>query len=56
MPGFLTDLRGRAPATAGGVAVWPEAAVAPAAPNPFSRNDRICASSSTTAIGSSDGE
>jgi hypothetical protein len=31
MAGFLTDLLGRAPATAGGVAVWPEAAVAPAA-------------------------
>ena len=32
MAGFLTDLLGRAPATTGGVAVWPEAAVAPAAP------------------------
>jgi hypothetical protein len=32
MAGFLTDLLGRSPATAGGVAVWPEAAVAPAAP------------------------
>jgi hypothetical protein len=31
MAGFLTDLLGRAPATTGGVAVWPEAAVAPAA-------------------------
>jgi hypothetical protein len=32
MAGFLTDLLGRAPATDGGVAVWPEATVAPAAP------------------------
>jgi hypothetical protein len=31
MAGFLTDLLGRAPATTGGVAVWPEAAVTPAA-------------------------
>ena len=31
MAGFLTDLLGRAPATTGGVAVWPKAAVTPAA-------------------------
>jgi hypothetical protein len=32
MAGFLTDLLGQAPAPAGGVAVWPQAAVAPNAP------------------------
>jgi dolichyl-phosphate beta-glucosyltransferase len=30
MRGFLSDLLGRPPASAGGVAVWPDAAVAPA--------------------------
>ena len=30
MDGFLTDLLGRPPASTGGVAVWPDAAVAPA--------------------------
>jgi hypothetical protein len=30
MDGFLTELLGRPPATSGGVAVWPDAAVAPA--------------------------
>jgi hypothetical protein len=32
MGGFLTDLLGRPPATSGGVALWPDAAVAPAVP------------------------
>jgi len=32
MGGFLTDLLGRPPASAGGVAVWPDAAVAPTVP------------------------
>jgi hypothetical protein len=30
MDGFLTDLLGRPPASNGGVAVWPDARVAPA--------------------------
>jgi hypothetical protein len=30
MDGFLTDLLGRPPASTGGVAVWPDARVAPA--------------------------
>jgi hypothetical protein len=30
MDGFLTDLLGRPPASTGGVAVWPDASVAPA--------------------------